>query len=54
MPIGHHIPVGEAVVEKIVDSVLRVSNHHAPHVDDAGWDVDLVAARRNLDVTFAN
>jgi hypothetical protein len=53
MPIGHHIPVEEAVVEKIVDVVIHVSNHRAPHVDDAAWDVDIVAARRKLDVTFA-
>ena len=53
MPIGHHIPVEEAVVVSIVDSVIRASNHHVPHVDDVGWDVDLVAARRKVDVTFA-
>ena len=53
MPIGHHILVEEAVVEQIVDSVIRVSNHRALHVDDAAWDVDLVAALRKLDVTFA-
>ncbi len=53
MPIGHHIPAEEAVVEKIVDNVLHVSNHPVPHVDDAGWDVDRVDARRKLDVTFA-
>ena len=53
MPIGHHILVEEAVVEKIVDSAIRVLNHRALHVDDAVWDVDLVAAQRKLDVTFA-
>ena len=53
MPIGHHLPVEEAAVEKIVDSVIRVPNHRVRHVDDVVWDVDLVAARRKLDVTFA-
>jgi hypothetical protein len=53
MPIGHHIPVEEAVVEQIVVNVIRVSNRRALHVDDAAWDVDIVAARRKLDVTFA-
>ena len=53
MPIGHHIPAEEAVVEQIVVNVIRVSNLHAHHVDDAAWDVDLVAAQRKLDVTFA-
>ena len=53
MPIGHHIPAEEAVVEQIVDSVIRVPNHRVRHVDDAGWDSDLVNARRKLDVTFA-
>ena len=54
MPIGHHIPAEEVVVEKIVDSVIRVPNHRVRHVDDAAWDVDRVDARRKLDVTFAN
>lgn len=53
MPIGHHIRAEEAVVEQIVDSVIRVSNHRAHHVGDVGWDVDLVDARRKVDVTFA-
>ena len=53
MRIGHHIPVEEAVVVLIVDSVIRASNRLVPHVDDVEWDVDIVAARRNLDVTFA-
>jgi hypothetical protein len=53
MRIGHHILAEEAVVEQIADSVICVSNHHVRHVDDAGWDVDLVDARGNLDVTFA-
>jgi hypothetical protein len=53
MPIGHHIPAEEAVVEQIVVNVIRVSNHRAPHVDDVVWDVDLVAVRRKVDVTFA-
>jgi hypothetical protein len=54
MPIGHHIPVEEAVVEQIADSVIHVPNHRAHHVDDVEWDADLVNARRKLDVTFAN
>lgn len=53
MPIGHHIPVEEAVVEKIVDNVIRVPNHRVRHVDDVACDVDRVAARRKRDVTFA-
>lgn len=53
MRIGHRILAEEAVVEQIVDSVIRVPNHRVRHVDDAGWDVDLVDARRKLDVTFA-
>jgi hypothetical protein len=53
MPIGHHIPAEEAAVEKIVDNALHVSNHRVHHVDEEVWDVDLVAVRRKLDVTFA-
>jgi hypothetical protein len=53
MPIGHRILAEEAVVEQIVVNVIRVSNHRVHHVDDVEWDVDLVAARRKVGVTFA-